>query len=285
MTWRELVKKGKAVLESAGIEDAEFDAFQLSLKFFNGSHTDYLLHFSDEVNEADFTAYFNFLNRRISGEPLQYIVGKWDFYKSSFYVGKGVLIPRPETEELVDSCIGIIKKNDCKVIYDLCTGSGCIGISIAKECPETKCYLFDYYDDAISYAERNLNLSGLSNVKVIKHNILTPFSENVPVADLIVSNPPYINSSELASLQQEVLQEPITALDGGEDGLMFYRAIFSLWEKHLKPNGYFAFECGENQAELIKKLAGNKFNTTITKDIYGIERFVFSEKIKEELYD
>lgn len=276
--WRALLKKGADILNSADIDDAEFDAYQLLLTFFDNSTSEYMLHCAEGVTKADENEYLGLIDRRLSGEPLQYIIGKWDFYNSSFFVGEGVLIPRPETEELVERCVELIRKNKYSVIYDLCTGSGCIGLSIAKECPDVKCYLFELYDNAFFYARKNLNEMNICNVQLINHDILRKYEGNVPSADIIVSNPPYIETEEIESLQSEVLREPITALDGGDDGLMFYRAIYSLWADRLNSNGYFAFECGEKQTEDIISLSGSEYDSKSYKDMYGNDRFVFSQK-------
>ncbi len=279
MNWRQALKRGTEILTENNIDDAEFDAYQLILTFFDGDSAIYLLHSAENISAGQEAIYFESINRRISGEPLQYIIGKWDFYKSSFFVGEGVLIPRPETEELVDRCIDLIKMNNFTVVYDLCAGSGCIGLSIAAECPDVTCYLFELYDRAYNYAQKNLNEMKLPNVKLIKHDVLMKYVDQLPCADLIVSNPPYIESSEICELQNEVLREPITALDGGEDGLIFYRAIFENWNCRLNANGYFAFECGEKQTEDIINLAGNRYSSESYKDIYGNDRFVIAKKL------
>lgn len=277
--WRELLKTGTEMLSTAQIDDSGFDAYQLLLTFFDGNSTEYAFHSAEEVKNTQQEEYFSLLKRRISCEPLQYIIGKWDFYNSTFYVGEGVLIPRPETEELVERCIDIINKNRASVVYDLCTGSGCIGLSIAKECPEVCCYLFELYDNAFFYAEKNLCEMKLENVKLIKHDVLKKYEGEIPSADMIVSNPPYIESVEISTLQSEVLREPLTALDGGDDGLIFYRAIFENWTEKLKEGGYFAFECGEKQTDAIINLAPEGFNSVSYKDIYGNDRIVISEKL------
>ncbi len=277
--WRDLLKKGTEVLKTADIDDAEFDAYQLLLTFFDGDSSQYMLRSEEYVDEASEKKYFTLIDRRVSAEPLQYIIGKWDFYNSSFYVGDGVLIPRPETEELVEKCIEIIKERKFSVVYDLCTGSGCIGLSIAKECPDVRCYLFELYDNAFTYAEKNLSEMNLSNVALIKHDVLKRFEGEIPSADLIVSNPPYIESSEICSLQSEVLREPHTALDGGDDGLIFYRAIYENWNEKLNDGGYFAFECGEKQTDVIINFAPEGFRSVSFKDMYGNDRIVISEKL------
>ncbi len=276
--WRELLKKGTEILVSADIDDAEFDAYQLLLTFFDGNSTQYALNSGKTVNEKLAEEYLSLIERRVSGEPLQYIIGKWDFYNSSFFVGEGVLIPRPETEELVEKCVSIIKENSYSVVYDLCTGSGCIGLSIAKECPDVKCYLFELYDNAFFYAKKNLEEMNLGNVQLIKHDILQKYEGDIPTADLIVSNPPYIETEEIETLQSEVLREPVAALDGGDDGLVFYRAIYEKWSDRLNGNGYFTFECGEKQTGDIIKLFSVGFNGFAYKDMYGNDRMVILQK-------
>ena len=188
------------------------------------------------------------------------------------------MIPRPETEELVERCINIINENSFSVVYDLCTGSGCIGLSIAKECPQVKCYLFELYDKAFSYAKKNLDEMKLGNVQLIRQDILQKYEGEIPSADLIVSNPPYIETEEIITLQSEVLREPVTALDGGEDGLMFYRAIRDNWSEKLNGNGYFAFECGEKQTDDLIKLFSDSFDGASYKDMYGNDRMVILQK-------
>ena len=281
IVWKELLREGVKFLSENNIDDAQFDAYQLILSFFDGNAADYMLHFNDEVPAECEENYRELIVRRSENEPLQYILGKWDFYNSSFVVGSGVLIPRPETEELVDRSISLIRKNSFKTVYDLCSGSGCIGLSIAKECPDVQCFLFELYDDALFYTEKNTQLLSLSNVKIIKHDVLSGYPENIPCADMIISNPPYIESYLIPELQTEVLREPLTALDGGDDGLIFYRTFFEKWTDKLKVNGYFAFECAENQTDAIADLAGSCYINTKYKDIYGNDRFVFSLKIKE----
>ena len=278
INWRELLKKGTEMLRIAGIDDAEFDAYQLLLAFFDGNSAQYMLCSGEAVTAGPADEYIGLIERRIAGEPLQFILGKWDFYISSFFVGEGVLIPRPETEELVERCINIINENSFSVVYDLCTGSGCIGLSIAKECPQVKCYLFELYDKAFSYAKKNLDEMKLGNVQLIRQDILQKYEGEIPSADLIVSNPPYIETEEIITLQSEVLREPVTALDGGEDGLMFYRAIRDNWSEKLNGNGYFAFECGEKQTDDLIKLFSDSFDGASYKDMYGNDRMVILQK-------
>ncbi|MBR3768449.1 MAG: peptide chain release factor N(5)-glutamine methyltransferase [Clostridia bacterium] len=278
-TWRELRKYGESVLQNAGIEDSSFDAFQLLLFVSGYSLQDYYLKDNDEAGNSAEEQYNKLLCRRTAKEPLQYILGKWSFYKSEFFVGEGVLIPRPETEELVEKSIDLIRKENYKTVYDLCSGSGCIGLSIAKECPDVHCYLFELYDKAYEYLCKNAENMMLQNVTVVKHDVLTGCLHDLPEADLIVSNPPYIESSTIDFLQTEVLKEPHTALDGGEDGLVFYRAIADIWIEKLSSGGSVAVECGENQSRIIKSIFSSSLESQIFYDVYGVDRFVIGKKV------
>lgn len=279
MTWKELLNFGVSQLKNNNISDPEFDAMQLILTFFENSYSNYCMRLSEKVTAGDVDKYSELINNRVNKVPLQYILGKWDFYDSTFFVGEGVLIPRAETEELVEFCIDYIKTNNCKVIYDLCSGSGCIGLSIAKECPDTQCYLFELYQGALFYLNKNLDALGLKNVKIIRCDVLSDVCIDVDKADLIVSNPPYIESGEIPTLQTEVQQEPITALDGGIDGLDFYRAFYNNWTDKLNEHGLFAFECGELQSQDICKIFSDKFLSNVKYDMYGVDRFVILRKI------
>lgn len=274
MTYRELLLLGEDKLNRAEIDDFKFDAFQLLLFAAQYNYSEFLL-ISDKNVDSEFEKiYLGLIDRRCAREPLQYIIGKWSFFESEFYVGPGVLIPRPETEELVDICISFVKENNCKIVLDLCTGSGCIGLSIAKKCPSVMCYLLDYYDEALFYAEKNAAAFKLDNVKIIKHDITKVPDILLPDADLIVSNPPYIRTDDIACLQCEVQQEPLTALDGGADGYVFYNAIRHIWLDKLKTGGMIAIECGEGQSERICEIFGDMCNCDCVNDIYGADRFV-----------
>ena len=221
-------------------------------------------------------------NRRLSGEPIQYILGEWDFMDFKFKVGEGVLIPRPETEILVECVLERIKDIAEPVVYDLCAGSGCIGLSIKKLRPDAKVYLVEKSENALKYLRKNAeNLcSELAGTTVIQGDILNveEFSD-LPEADAIVSNPPYIRSDEIASLQSEVLLEPHMALDGGTDGLVFYRCLVNDWSVKLKDKSFMAFECGEDQAEDICGLFNEiSFDNEIINDYNNIQRIVIGRR-------
>lgn len=280
MTLREVLKSLK--LKLADIDDGDIEARYILEKVSGISYSQMLFKVDDEISEEIYNNALTMVDRRLSGEPIQYILGYWDFMDFTFKVGEGVLIPRPETEILVEYISDKIKNIAEPVIYDLCSGSGCIGLSLKKLNINAKVYLVEKSDKALAYLKENhLTLCGdLDNMTVIQGDILKPEDfANLPKADVIVSNPPYIRSDEIPTLQSEVLREPVMALDGGDDGLIFYRCLVSEWTKHLKDGGFMAFECGEDQAEDICKLFSEiNFDSEIVKDYNNIQRIVIGRK-------
>ncbi|MBO5333408.1 MAG: peptide chain release factor N(5)-glutamine methyltransferase [Clostridia bacterium] len=217
----------------------------------------------------------NIIKRRKAGEPLQYILGNWDFYDLTFSVGKGVLIPRPETELLVDFALTNLKGVVNPVVYDLCAGTGCIGLTIAKHLPNAKVFLLEKEQEAFDYLNKNAQNCKLDNVKLLNDDLFTIDLDELPMADIIISNPPYIPSSEICDLQKEVLYEPISALDGGTDGLDFYRCLASKWVSNVKENGLMAFECGDGQTQdIINIFDGLYKDKNIIFDFNNIDRIV-----------
>lgn len=280
MNLKQAYKKATEVI-SAQTDDAAFDALCLIEHVFKIGRTEYYLKSGTEISDDSFNELMNCAVRRASGEPLQYILGQWDFMGRTFYVGKGVLIPRPETEMIVETALQCIKNKKNPVVIDLCSGSGCIGISVAAEKKDSSVYLFEKSDDALVYLKKNINLNESKNVKWIKGDIFTDhvcFTDIRP--DLIVSNPPYIERNVVPTLQEEVLHEPAMALDGGEDGLDFYRAISAYWVPLLNEKGTVVVECGENQGEAIRSIFME--NDRVRKsdfylDFSGNERMVTAE--------
>ena len=212
MTLSEAYNYGVYFLSANGVDEAEFKSMCLACSLCGIKNSEFLMHKNNDVIMKRFA---DMLWRVKSGEPLQYVLGKWDFYNYEFNVGEGVLIPRPETEELVETALKSIKNVPSPVVLDLCSGSGCIGISIARERPDCSVYCVELFDEALAYLNKNAQSD--KNVKIIKADVLQdPDKSILPIkADLIASNPPYIKSNEIASLQQEVRREPLTALDGG----------------------------------------------------------------------
>lgn len=242
-------------LNNSNIEDAQFDCDCLFENCFGYDKAKRITHADDLADENAVCLFNSLIDRRVSGEPLQYILGKWSFMNCEFSVGEGVLIPRPETELLVEKADEYINGRDTKlIVYDLCAGSGAIGLTLARMHPECEFYLLEKYDAALKYLNENLRSIGVNNAKAIKYDIFDGYNENLLKPDLILSNPPYIASGEIASLQTEVKNEPHTALDGGKDGLDFYRCLFEKWFKHISSDGCMILECGDNQSGSIKEI-------------------------------
>jgi release factor glutamine methyltransferase len=279
-TLRILLRAGVRELESSGIESAEFEAMCMLEDCFSLTKAQYYLAQHDMADAHAAERFQKMIARRKQGEPLQYILGKWAFFGSEFFVGGGVLIPRPETETLVELAVADIRAHGRKVCFDLCAGSGCIGLSVAKLCPDVRVFLFEKFDAAFDYLRKNAEVFALSNVTLLQYDIFDGFDpQRMPPPDLILSNPPYICSGELASLQKEVQKEPKTALDGGDDGLIFYRTIDSLWAARVGSPLCVMLETGEGQPAAVAELFGEHgFFSRIEKDMFSVERFVISSK-------
>ncbi len=273
-TYDTLLNEAAETLKDAGIEDARFEARQL-LKVISGYSREYLMvHGTDEPDNCIEEEMFAYIDRRVAGEPLQYIFGEWEFMGDTYHVGKGVLIPRPETEALVE--LAVDDAPDRGVVFDVCAGTGCIGISTALRRSDLDIYCLEKYDDAFNYLTDNITLLGVQNVTASPVDV---FSEaeatGLPEPDMILSNPPYVKTGELMWLQREVQCEPTSALDGGEDGLSFYRALANNWFPFLKHGGVLAMECGDEQADDVKFIfAKLSDKIDIINDFNGIARFV-----------
>ena len=279
MTISELEKLGSQKLRASGKENSDFDARCLLEFVLNLNPTQYLLNRSEEVDSVCAEKFLSLVERRSNGEPLQYILGKWEFMGLPFYVGEGVLIPRPETEMLVEFALDFLKDKKNPVVIDLCSGSGCIAISVAKHLPNAKVYAVEKSDLAFPYLKKNIWLNCVFNVSAVHGDIFdrTLLSDIKP--DLILSNPPYIRSPEIASLQSEVRNEPSMALDGGEDGLVFYREIANGWLDRLGTGGAIAVECAEDQTEDIIRMFSEKTQyAEAFNDLSGLPRTVTAIK-------
>ena len=279
MTISELEKLGSQKLRASGKENSDFDARCLLEFVLNLNPTKYLLNRSEEVDSVCAEKFLSLVERRSNGEPLQYILGKWEFMGLPFYVGEGVLIPRPETEMLVEFALDFLKDKKNPVVIDLCSGSGCIAISVAKHLPNAKVYAVEKSDLAFPYLKKNIWLNCVFNVSAVHGDIFdrTLLLDIKP--DLILSNPPYIRSPEIASLQSEVRNEPSMALDGGEDGLIFYREIANGWIDRLGTGGAIAVECAEDQTEDIIRMFSEKTKyAEAFNDLSGLPRTVTAIK-------
>lgn len=274
MTLSEAYNYGVYFLSANGVDEADFKSLCLCCHCAGIKNNEYEIHKNEDLIIMKKIA--DMLWQIKSGEPLQYVIGRWDFYESEFHVGRGVLIPRPETEELTELVIDNAKRLCSPVVFDLCSGSGCIGISIAKALPSSTVYCVEKSEEALQYLLKNAE--SISNVKVVNSDINYP--SDIKNADIIVSNPPYIKSSDLSTLQSEVQFEPSMALDGGADGLDFYRIIAEKWNSNLKENGMLFLETGEDQGEAVYEILEKQGfkEIEVIKDMYGNNRMVKSVK-------
>lgn len=281
MTVAQLLNKGRELLKEKSIDNFSSEARWLFESVFDCSKEYVFFHADDEVDSEKADEFLKKISQRASGIPVQYIIGSWEFFGESFAVGEGVLIPRPETELLVEFACEYLNSKKDSVVVDLCSGSGCIGLSVAKLNPDARVFLVEKSPDAIRYLNRNAESFNLPNIKIICGDIFNGFDFfGIPNPDLILSNPPYINSDEIEVLQAEVLKEPVMALDGGDDGLMFYRAIAEKWLPYC--GGAIAVECGEGQSDSIKLLFSKQCSETCSiKDFNDIERAVIGRKDKK----
>lgn len=268
-TLRELLDESKRILLDAGIENSEYDSFALLEYEFNISRSEY---FMDQERLAYETDYLSKIYKRAKHYPLQYIIGEQWFMGLPFKVDERVLIPRQDTEVLVERAIKYIGNKPLDVL-DMCTGSGCIAISIDKFCEKAKVSAADISKDALDLARTNAKLND-AKVEFYESNIFDNISDTY---DIIISNPPYIESRVIDTLMPEVKDyEPILALDGTDDGLEFYRKISMKAKDFLNKNGCIMYEIGCNQADDVSRLLEkNGFgNIEVIKDLAGHNRVV-----------
>ena len=279
-TYNELYIATRNTLKRSGIEayapEARILVACAAGKSVNELLRDLNLYTTPQVEQVvtDYTA------RRLKGEPVAYITGLWEFYGLPIRVTPDVLIPRPETELLVDIAKEVLTgyKMDARVL-DLCCGSGCITCAIGHEMPATKLAAVDLSASALEVCRSNLSLNRLSSrVIVMQADATSSPPLGIGTFDLIVSNPPYVQSAEIQTLDGSVKDyEPIWALDGGKDGLRFYKSIIKYWKSLLREDGVLIFEVGEGQADDVADMlmAAGFDSCSVRKDARGVERAVF----------
>ena len=281
MTLFESYNIGLNILKSAGFNNPAFDSFCLFSHVYDINKHTYLINKNNPAESSFHNHFIDLINLRKAHYPLQYLIKTWEFMGLNFSVGKGVLIPRPDTEILVDSILNLLKINDNNSprILDLCCGSGCIAVALKYFFPESQVTAVDCSDDALKFAHDNAAINK-TNITFIKDDILKPTHKFNHSFDIIVSNPPYIASDVVKALEPEVLFEPLLALDGGADGLDFYRSIIKNYSKNLNHNGFLCFEIGFNQAmdvSLILKSFGFN-NIKLLKDYNKNNRVLIAKK-------
>ncbi len=273
---KEVLMEGRALLKEANIDNYEYDSVMLMEYVFHISHMEYFMNPEKEVDE---TEYLKCIHDRMNHYPLQYITHEQWFMGMPFKVNENVLIPRQDTEILVENAIKTIGKRKCRVL-DLCTGSGCIAVSISRFCENAEVTGADISGEALKIAEYN-NKANHTNVEFIQSNL---FENITGKFDVIVSNPPYIPTDDIKELMQEVRQyEPRMALDGDKDGLVFYKKITGNAVNYLTKDGYLLYEIGCSQADDVSRIMReNRFTgIEVVKDLASLDRVVIGMR-KEE---
>ena len=265
-----------ARLMMAGVPDARFDAAQL-YQFVTGRD-----HRLDDGPTADEAARLQVLaERRAAREPLQYLLGEWDFMDFTLKVGRGVLCPRADSEVVCETAIELLQDVEAPVVYDLCAGTGCLGLGIARAVPGAKVTCVEFSHDAWPYLTANVAALGGKTTQAELADVLTYYTQIEPASvDLIISNPPYLTAQEMESLMPETAKEPAMALDGGRDGLDFYRVLVRQYRDAVRPGGWLVLEIGYAQAEAVLALgkAAGWQGGTCRKDAGGNDRVVFFPK-------
>ena len=279
MTSRELLRAAARELRAAGVPDPEYDAGMLLAKVTGEPALKLRAGFT-EITPEQASAFHALTERRKQREPLQYLLGDTVFLGEVFTVRPGVLIPRPETEMLAERAIRWLRKRRFPTpnpeVLDLCCGSGCLGISVKRQMPAVRCTMTDLSPEALALTEENVRRMGVE-CETLAGDLFEPVQGRR--FDLILSNPPYIPAAECDGLQAEVMREPRMALDGGADGLDFYRRIAKKAPAHLKPGGCLMLEIGYGEREAVEKLLteNGAISVRTEADFSGIPRMVFAE--------
>ncbi|WP_449076968.1 peptide chain release factor N(5)-glutamine methyltransferase [Ruminococcus sp.] len=283
MTVGEAYRKTKDILTEAGFEAPAFEALCLVEKVFGFNRLALITKGEETVaSEEKLAVLAELTEKRLNHEPLQYLLGKWSFMGIDLLVGEGVLVPRDDTEVVTSLCIDYLSCKESPNVIDLCAGSGAISLALEKYA-NCKVTAVELSDKAFSYLTQNIKLNN-SAVNALNGDIFECHKDIADNSlDLIVSNPPYIKTADIASLQKEVQHEPAMALDGGESGLDFYRRIVPLWKSKLKTGGALAFELGEGQYDEVSRiLADNGFGgITESIDFGGIQRAIIGTLLQK----
>lgn len=283
MTIQQVYLKGKQILSKAGLESPAFDALALLQPAFGiDSRTALTLRGQETPDDERLAHYEALIDRRLH-EPLQYLLGQWEFDGMALSVGEGVLVPREDTLALVEAAEAALRGKRRPRILDLCAGTGAVGLALARRIPDAEVVCVELSEQALPYLRRNIDTFGNNRVWCVVGDVLqspeTPLPSHgmTEPFDAIVSNPPYIPSHDIATLQWEVQCEPHMALDGGTDGLDFYRAICEKWTGLLTPHGLIAFEIGYDIREGVETVMRQHSirHIGVWKDVGGIDRCIF----------
>jgi len=262
-----------AKLTAAGVPDARFDAAEL-YRLATGRDP----RLDDGPSAAEAARLSALAERRAAREPLQYILGEWDFMDFTLKVGPGVLCPRADSEIVCESALALLQGRERPVVYDLCAGTGCLGLGIARHSPGALVTCVEKSPEAWHYLTANTAQTG---VRTVQADVFT-YYKTLPAegADLIISNPPYLTGAEMRTLMPETAQEPAMALDGGADGLDFYRLLTEKYRDAVRPGGWLVLEIGYAQGPAVLALgaACGWVNTSCRKDYGGNDRAVLLQK-------
>ena len=276
MTISELIKKGMIELKNGNIEEPKLKARLLMQYVLNKSRQYVIVNDREELDNIKEKQYLEEIKILKKGVPIEHITHQKEFMKLSFFVDKNVLIPRQNTEILVEEVINIAQKNNAKKILDLCTGSGAIAVSLAKYLPQAEITAIDISNEALKIAKKNAISNNVENqITFISSDMFTNLNEEK--FDIIVSNPPYIKTNVIKNLDIQVQNEPYIALDGGKDGLDFYKKIINESYQYLKYNGYLCLEIGFDQKIDVIELIENTESFTGTyskKDLFDNDRII-----------
>lgn len=291
-TYKELLEEGYQILNSAGIEEARLDAWLL-LEFVADIKRAWYYAHMDETAEADVAEQYRQLcEKRAQHIPLQHLTGQAYFMGYEFYVDDRVLVPRQDTETLVEEAVSHLRELPAPKILDMCTGSGCILLSLLMELPQASGTGADVSADALEVAKENTRRLGLEKrAELIQSDLFSAdyFEKNSRKKcmeyDMLISNPPYLRTADIDGLMDEVrLHDPRLALDGKADGLYFYEKITEQAGKHLKPGGWLIYEIGCDQAKDVVEIMKKKgfVQIEVKKDLAGLDRIVEGRKLTQE---
>lgn len=279
MTIKEALEKGTVMLKGENLDSPKLKARLLMQDILAKPRQYLLVHDNEEINEEILKKYFNNVLKVKQGTPIEHITHVKEFMKMNFFVDENVLIPRQDTEILVEEVIKIANKNNSIKILDLCTGSGAIAVSLAKYIENSEITAVDISEKALGIAKRNAKINKVENkITFVKSDLFNNLANNK--FDIIVSNPPYIKKQTIKTLEKQVQKEPLIALDGGEDGLDFYKKIIKNAYIFLKYNGYLCFEIGYDQKQEVIDLIVKEekyINTYSKKDLYDNDRIVITK--------
>ena len=278
MNIKETMKKGMIELKTNGIEEPNLKSRLLMQYILNKPRQYLLIHDNETLTLRQEVNYFKGIKKLIEGIPIQHITHMQEFMRMNFFVNEDVLIPRPDTESLVEEVISIAKRINAKKIMDLCTGSGAIAVSLAKYIENSEITAVDISKKALNIAKKNaINNNVQNQITFVESDLFEKIKKEK--YDIIVSNPPYIRKDIIKTLDKEVQREPRIALDGGYDGLDFYRKIINKSDEYLKFKGYLCLEIGYDQKIDVIELIENEekyIDTYCKKDLYENDRVIIT---------